>query len=368
MYNTPLFQYPGHTEPIAPPTPRLDSWYGPLSEPCRSRPNRNYAYPDLFRGPYPEPVPAPSMASWYGMFSEPRRSRENRNYAYPRYFRDSLVPITPDIYWFSGLSEPTRTRPNCNWTHPSQFQSTLQPITPDIYWFRGFEERPREKIGLKSALQQHAVGSPFPIVPVVDYIGWLNPLSEPVRFRVFLAANQKDFATGAVKPPDITTIPWFRQLSDPTPPKAGLRPGGQQFTATGAVVPPNIAWYTLLSEPVRNKRGLRAELQEFIERVLPPPTPAMSAWFESLSEPVRLNLLRGLKAWLQQFKAFREGPTIALPTATIIISATETNSDVLACVIMSTETPPVTVTPYALVSIQENQNPYWGSITSIMEH
>lgn len=249
---------------------------------------------------------------------------------------EPILPPQPRMdSWFRLLSEPTRFKPNRNVLYQNQFQSILRPITPDIYWYRGFEERPRRKIDPHASRSPLASLDPYPIPNQETPTGWFNLTTDPVRKRNWLWSALQEPYTGPISPP----------------------------------APIGTYWFQLLSEPVRNKRGLRADLQDVTEREIPPFPPTMAAWFEPLSEPIRLNLLRGLKAWLQQFEA-RYPDVIPLTAVTVVISATETNSDVFACAILVQDTPPppITVDPYALVSVQEIMNPYWNSPISIVEH
>lgn len=169
----------------------------------------------------------------------------------------------------------------------------LQPETvTESRWHQPWSEPVRFKRGTPAYLQQAYTGDPTPF-PVSRNMGWFNWWSEPVRKKPGIGAylQRADQLQVPVVPPVSSFIPWFAPFSEPVRTKPSIRTGDQPF-------------FSLEPEP---------------------PEAMEIPWYSPLSEPVRQKI--GLKAWLQQTTAM---PPRLLPTpnVTVIMAATETNSDV----------------------------------------
>lgn len=158
-------------------------------------------------------------------------------------------------------------------------------------------------------------------------VGWLRPLSEPVRLKPGMTApRQQVLAYGSYRP--VVSFGWFETLSEPPRFKPGLPPREQQFLAMQPAPSPFVAtgWYATLALPVRAKPRSPAALSPFIA-YQPAPSPFVpTGWYATLSEPVRLKV--GLRASLQQ--AYTAPPRL-MPTPSIsgVMSALETKDEFL---------------------------------------
>lgn len=311
-YNT--IQYQAHTEPVLSASVNFESnWHEPWSDPAQTIARKAIvgAFIALIAsGPFDPP---------YG-FTAPE-------------------VVTYDK-WGYAWSEPIRLDLRKNLRTSAQqflaFQLTKAQQPEQITesrWHQPWSEPVRFTIDRRLAIAL-AISGPFnppyasQIEPGSSYTPWFNWLSEPVRLKPGLRSYLQQFYTT-----DTTAIPvsrlttWFAPLADPVRVPARLATGAQKEFFYGSTSPiVSFAYYENLSEPKRFKRGLETnEQRTLFFDPLPIQNPVfVSSWFPRLSEPIRLPV--GLKAWLQQFTA---APMRLLPNpnVTVIMNATETNTD-----------------------------------------
>ena len=180
-------------------------------------------------------------------------------------------------------------------------------------------------------IKSEAPPGTFPAIAQFES-AWHQPWTEPVRFRRISAALATSGYNNPNVPIEIATQTlesrWHYAWSEPVRLKRGTHPSLQPFIAfinsTVFQLDPRIVRYTPLSEPVRLKKGLGRHLQ---------PTLAM---------PNRI---------------------LPVPNVTLVMNATETNSDVFLGAMRALSLgPPVKIR----VSIREMDVPS-GGLLSIEE-
>lgn len=161
-------------------------------------------------------------------------------------------------------------------------------------------------------------------------VSWRQLWSSPVRKRVIAAAliAPSFFFSPSPIPP---TLFWYRSLEEPVKLKRGLGVYLQRaftFDAVyGAPPPPGpdraLMYHSWLSEPVRKKIGLQDQLQQTLShppRLIPAPSP-----------PVVTDDVFGFGGSFGTIGQFALGEIPQPPVmynVTVVLSATETNSDV----------------------------------------
>lgn len=384
---------------ILPTGPTVANWIKSFSEPTR-RIARTALTVGALTAPVFVPTETVTIDKWYRPLSEPVRFKAKvpvQQVIAQVVLSDRQLTDTFESRWHQPWSEPVRKKPGLLASLQKTTEIDPFPRPPESLtvgsWLSPFSAPVRHKSGLGAWLKQFSAIDPYSLTQPerISEDKWHQPWSEPTRRRGIWAASQQFIIQSFTPDPARDAISWYQQLKDPTL-RRGLWPSYQQASIQGVVPDPFgfqigwyeqfsdptrrvwkptfqtayfanpetpaptavfLEWYQNFTDPVRPKLGLRAELQHVSSGNIYPIIPTQSSWFEAYSEPIRLNLKIGVKAWLQQFFT-ADTSTPALPTVTVTLDATEINADVFTSAIVVTDEPPPSLPdPYALVSIVE---------------
>lgn len=170
------------------------------------------------------------------------------------------------------------------------------PTSPSIGWLRPLSEPVRPAPSLARAQLVASVLGAVPIVPVVaPSMDWIRPLSEPVRAAPSLyRAHILSSVLGAVPiiPATAPAFDWYRQLNEPVRPGAAILRAALGTGITLVIPPPapSIGWNVALSLPTRRPPALGPHNQQATARGALAPLQTdirMGTWFRPLAEPTR---------------------------------------------------------------------------------
>ena len=372
----------GAPDVVLPPPVLSSQWHGPWSEPTRKQ-SRIYLNEDLF-----ETITVTTGAIAPATFSSDVIFP--RSFIYQSQTTSLFPPPVLSSQWYYPWSEPVRLK---KFSPALQSVTALPVTTPVAAAVTIVDTSDYGVIFPRSFIYQSQTKPVFPPTPeTITADKWIYPWSEPVRTRRFPTSEQQVSSLGF--PPPVTAGQWIYAWSEPVRSKRGLSVTLQQTLAwqfvapvapsTDVVVPTTWSgppdrnlllqyqrstapvtvpsaeiitvdkWFKSWQEPVRIRRGLRAsEQQAYTAAPYFPNFIRTINWYQPYSEPVRQK--KGLWAWLQQFFDTDHKP-ISSPV-TLVMNATEVNSDTAIFAINVFTQPPVPPAPFSVrVSITEVQS------------
>lgn len=244
----------------------LDKWHRPLAEPLRrvglaaaviasgaiiSFTNPTTATADRFAQPLSQPTLRVGL---------PTHQQQATFFVKAAPFEES---VSLDR-WLRPLSEPVRVRPALLTGDQQAFAFVKAAPFPETTdpgkWYSPLSEPSvKARAGLRAGQQQSFIFSPAEEVTVAK---WLQPFTEPVRFRQGLPTREQQtfaFVKAAPFAESVTVDRWLQPISEPRRFKPALATGEQQAFAFVKSEPfPETTdpgkWYRPFAEPLRSKR------------------------------------------------------------------------------------------------------------------